>query len=331
MMRSIVKKLLLSSALLVFAVQTFAFPSITSLEIDVELQDNGDVNIKETRRMNIDDECTELYIVIGNLNGSIVRDFSVSDETGTHYDNIGKWDPSRSREAKNGQCGIVTKTDGYELCWGMGQNGERVYTVRYVVTNLMKSYTDFDGFNFMFVAKDIKPSPQQAQIRLHKYGDAEIEEDYVRMWAFGFNGDVNYVDGEVLVESSGSLDGRPMIVMLEFDKGVFHPSTKVDERFEKVKNKAFEGSDYTNGEASGLMGMVKKEPQILFVPLVFLLPFLLFLPSLLRRRKNWIKKPNKEKKRIARHWIRSMVPVPCKPLLTEAIGRPTGVIRKWWW
>lgn len=293
-MLSIVKKTLLSFALLLFAMQTFAFPRITSLEIDVDLLDNGDAQIKETRRMHIDNECTELYIVIENLNGCSVRDFSVSDEKGTQYINIGKWDSSRSRGAKNDQCGIVTKTNGYELCWGMGEEGDRIYTVRYVVTNLMKSYTDFDGFNFMFVAKDINPSPEKAVIRLHRHGDIPLEEGTVRMWAFGFNGEINYDEGDVFVESDGSLDGNPMIVMLEFDKGVFHPATAVAERFDKVKAKAFEDSDYgEDGNALGLMGEIRKDPKLLLMPLALILLFFLSLPSFLKRKK-LRKKVNKE-------------------------------------
>lgn len=293
-MHSIVKKTILASALLILAAQTFAFPTITSLIIDVDLLDNGDAQVVETRLMHIDSECTELYIVIGNLNGSTIKDFSVCDENGTQYMNIGKWDPSRSREAKNGQCGIVTKTDGYELCWGMGEEGNRVYTVKYVVTNLLKSYTDFDGFNFMFVAKDINPSPEQAVIRLHRHGDIPLEEGTVRMWAFGFNGDINYDDGDVFVESEGKLDGCPMIVMLEFDKGVFHPVTKVDDRFENVKNKAFEDSDYgEDGQSQGFISEIRKQPTLLVIPLMIIIVAYFMLSKFIKRRK-LRKKVNKD-------------------------------------
>ena len=66
-----------------------ARPHLSNLDIRVVLSPNGDARITETRQMRIDSEGTECYIVIGNLSGSEVRDLTVTDETGTEYQNIG--------------------------------------------------------------------------------------------------------------------------------------------------------------------------------------------------------------------------------------------------
>ena len=116
-----------------------AGPTLDDLDIRVELMDNGNARITEVRRMAIDYEGTECYIVMGNLNGSTIRDFSVSDETGLMFTNVGEWDVDRSRSYKEGKCGIVTKSNGYELCWGLGDVGNRVYTVSYTVTDLVRA------------------------------------------------------------------------------------------------------------------------------------------------------------------------------------------------
>ena len=63
------------------ATHLFARPQLKDLNILVVLSKNGDARITETRRMSIDSEGTECYIVIGNMNGSEVRDLEVSDET----------------------------------------------------------------------------------------------------------------------------------------------------------------------------------------------------------------------------------------------------------
>ena len=115
--------------------------------------------------MSIDDEGTECYIVMGFMNGSTVRDFSVSDETGLTFTNVGDWDVDRSRSYKEGKCGIVTKSDGYELCWGLGEEGNRVYTVSYTVTGgkplvsvtLSKTSISMPTFSYSTVTATVTP------------------------------------------------------------------------------------------------------------------------------------------------------------------------------
>ena len=51
-----------------------ARPLLRDLDIRVVLTTQGDAHITETRRMEIDSEGTECYIVLGNLNGSTVGD-----------------------------------------------------------------------------------------------------------------------------------------------------------------------------------------------------------------------------------------------------------------
>ena len=114
--------------LLLASATASARPQLHDLNILVVLSKNGDARITETRQMSIDSEGTECYIPIGNLNGSDIRDLQVTDETGQTFSNIGSWDINESRSWKAGKCGIVTKHNGYELCWGLGDSGERTYT-----------------------------------------------------------------------------------------------------------------------------------------------------------------------------------------------------------
>ena len=139
-MKRLRSKLLL--LLLVAATSLSARPSLEKLNIQVVLSHNGDARITETRIMDIDDEGTECYIGLANMGGSEVRDLEVSDETGLRYENIGSWDVDRSRSWKAGKCGIVYKGNGYEVCWGLGESGKRVYTTSYTITSLVHAYPD---------------------------------------------------------------------------------------------------------------------------------------------------------------------------------------------
>ena len=236
---------------LLSVITVFAGSKLNDLNIHVVLDNNGDARITETRLMHITAEGTECYIVLQNLKGQTISDLEVSDESGTTFNNIGEWDVSRSRAAKTGQCGIVTKSDGYEICWGLGEKGERTYITSYTVHGLMKSYEDSDGFNWMFVAEGVKPRPQHVKLIIEAAeGDSLITPDNTRIWGFRYRGDIVFegdsIHGyKIVAESSEPFtQGSAMVAMVEFDKGLFSPKLSEVRSFEDVKGTAFEGSDY---------------------------------------------------------------------------------------
>lgn len=263
--------------LLATATAMQAGPTLDDLDITVRLSDNGDARITEVRQMSIDSQGTECYIVMGNLNGSDIRDLAVSDETGRQFDNIGEWDVDRSRSYKEGKCGIVTKSNGYELCWGLGAEGERIYTISYTITNMVRAYDDADGFNFMFVATNINPMPDHARITFVRDDNEPIPQDKVLMWAFRYDGDIQWKDGTVVAETASSMNSdNAMIVMLRFEKDFLHPTMSEEGSFDQLRDRAFEGSDYDTG--SGFFDGMETD-EILFV-ILFLIalalsPFLI--------------------------------------------------------
>ena len=236
--------------LLASATVVSARPYLNDLNIKVVLSKNGNARITETRQMDIDSEGTECYIVIGNLNGSELRDLEVSDETGAVYTNVGGWDINQSRGWKAGKCGIVTKRDGYELCWGLGDSGSRTYTTSYTVTNLLKGCSDADGFNYMFVSQGINPYPNHVKLTIVTEDGQPLNSDNTGIWGFRYRGDLNFVGDAIVAESSEPFESRSaMIVMCRFNKGMFEPSLVSNDSFDSIKERAFEGSDYDNDES----------------------------------------------------------------------------------
>ena len=226
-----------------------ARPLLKDLNIQVVLSRNGDARITETRQMTIDSEGTECYIVIGNLNGSDISDLTVSDETGRAFTYTGAWDIDRSRDWKEGKCGIVSKHNGYELCWGLGESGERTYTTSYTVTNLVKGYDDADGFNYMFVAQGVSPLPDHVKLTIEPEDTLRFTAENTGVWGFRYQGEVGFYDYRVVAESSEPFEGRSaMIVMCRFNKGMFEPADVRAGSFETLREQAFEGSDYVDEE-----------------------------------------------------------------------------------
>ena len=220
---------------------------LNELDIHVVLSKNGDAHITEIRKMTIGSEGTECYIRICNAYGNQIDSLSVSDEQGLQFKNVSHWVVDESRDWKTGKCGIhQTDAGQYELCWGLGAEGERTYTTSYTVTNLVNAYTNSDGFNWMFVAHGLQPSPQHVRLTISAADGTQLCDSIANIWAFRYGGDVSFVDGTIVAETTEPFGEKSaMIVMVEFVKGVFSPATEKAFSFETVKQKAFEGSDYT--------------------------------------------------------------------------------------
>ena len=255
-MKHLRSKIVLLLMLLVSATTLFARPTLTRLDIRVLLSRNGDARITETRHMNIDSEGTECYIGIGTPEGSEIRDLTVTDETGYEFENIGSWDIDRSRSWKAGKCGIVMKHGGCELCWGLGDSGERTYITTYTYTNLVHAHSDYDAIRHVFLDEGVSPKPDEARLTIvaaKEFPDSVGElqsiafnEDNCGIWGFRFGGEIAFTKDGTIESWNTEPFGRSgaMYIMVRFNKGLFEPTIQESETFEQKREQAFEGSDY---------------------------------------------------------------------------------------
>ena len=239
------KRLFLLAAVLLCSVGLGA-QEIRSVDIDVYLNEEGDAYIQQRWDVTVV-RGTEWYIPIENLNGSEVLGLEV-EENGVAFESDGrKWDSSRSLSEKAGRCGIIDKgSKGVELCWGQGSLGDHLWTAGFVVTGLVQSLEDYDAFNFMFVNRDLIANPQHASICFHRLDEKPFTEEETRFWVFGCEGEATLrEDGTVFFETDRSMrSGGSLIVMMRFEKGIFHSQNVKDIKFAKMQKKAFRGSDY---------------------------------------------------------------------------------------
>ena len=238
--------------LLATATVALASPRLHDLDIRVVLRHDGSAVITETRRMTIDDEGTECFIGLTNMGGSRVRGLWVADETGRRYERLSEWDTGLSRKQKTGKCGIVETGKGYELCWGLGSEGERTYTTGYVMTGLVRSYPDADAIRHVFVDEGVRPKPEHAVVTIVREDSLPISrEDSCGIWAFRYTGTINFENGAVVAETTEPMsDEAGLYVMVVFPKGLFAPTLTETDTFEHKKQQALEGSDYEDEAGS---------------------------------------------------------------------------------
>ena len=204
-------------------------------------------------------------------------------ENGKEYANEGReWRSDRSLEEKTRRCGIVEKSKGsVELCWGQGPYGDHVYTVSYVIDNLVQSYPECDGFHWHFLNDEWSTRPQHASIRIENQTDLDpwfhesADSCNVRFWGFGMVGDSRMnEDGSIFFESAEPFRYKSFFsALVAFDKGLFHPQVEADGTFEELKKEAMKGSDYKSEKEIDF-------EEILFrivVVVLFIIPFILLV------------------------------------------------------
>ena len=242
-------KICLLLGLLMSATSVFSRPSLNNLDIKVVLSKNGDARITETREMYIDDEGTECYIGLANMGESQVKDLTVSDETGTRFINV-DWDVDETRDWKTYKCGIVTTNRGYEVCWGLGEEGERTYITSYTITGLVRGYPDADAIRHVFLDTSVSPKPDHAKITIMTADTTiVINPDSCGIWGFRFEGNLWFENGTIMAETTQPMSSEAgLFIMVQFPKGMFEPTIWENDTFENKKGEAFEGSDYASSD-----------------------------------------------------------------------------------
>ena len=243
------KRVLFLALLLLEVIGVWARPQLHDLDIRVVLYKNGDALISETRKMTIDSEGTECYIGLANMGQSTIKDLTVTDETGARYVYT-DWDVSESRSWKQYKCGIVTTKRGYELCWGLGAEGERTYTTTYIMTGLVRGYPDACAIRHVFLDTAVSPKPEHARVAITTADTTMvISDETCGLWGFKFQGELWFENGYMMAETTEPMNNEAgLYLMARFPKEMFEPTIWEEDSFEDKKEEAFEGSDYEYDE-----------------------------------------------------------------------------------
>ena len=235
---------------LCFLAQAQVVLEIRDVDTRVQLEKDGSAWVTQVWNANVSSSGTEFYLPVDNLGKMTIGELSVS-ENGQAFESQGdEWDVDRSRSWKTGKCGIVRKRGGVELCWGLGEPGDHIWTVRFRLTGLVQSYQDADAFNYMFINKGMRPAPDHARVTMEPAFDCpEWTYENTRVWAFGFHGEINVVDGKVVAETTEEMTSSSSVICLvKFEKGLFEPSVEKGGPVQDLIDTALEDSSYEEDE-----------------------------------------------------------------------------------
>ena len=239
-------KRLISLAAAVAITVTAVAHEVRDLDIKVALGRDGSAVITQRWDVYASGDNTEWYIPVENLGPMTIGNLKVTDN-GVPMESLGdSWDVDRSRSWKTGKCGIVRKRNGAELCWGLGERGNHIWEASFTVTGLVQAYDDADAFNFMFVNPGMPDAPAHAKVTIVPAFECPAwTYDNTRVWAFGFYGDINVVNGAVVAETSEKMSyNSKLIAMVKFEKGLFQPAVQKGGPVQDLIDKALEDSSY---------------------------------------------------------------------------------------
>lgn len=214
---------------------------LNDIEILTVLNKDGSAHIQEIWDIDVY-EGTEVYKVFDNMGDSQISHFQVHDENGLKYKNIGEWNVDADKDEKDGKCGIVTKDDGYELCFGIGEYGKRTYTFEYDISHFVQQYRDTQGFNYAFFS-EMELEPEHVKITVTS--PYEFSKENAKIWGFGYYGNVAFQNGDVVMETTEYVpEGAKMQLLMQIEDGTFSKAHENEEYFQDILDDALEDSDY---------------------------------------------------------------------------------------
>src|SRR5699024_3058072 len=270
--------------------ETFTY--VDDWDIDASLEDkrkkngiikNGSATITEERKVHIS-EGTEMFIVIGNLGKSEIKDFTVK-ENGETFTYVDDWDIDASLEDKRKKNGIIKNGSEYELVWGVGDYGDHTYTVEYTITDFVKQLEDDQMIFWRFVNDQTNVPPENVTVEIET--DKEFDKDTEKIWAFGYKGDIHFVGDRIVAKSDKALtDSNYVTVLVQLPEGAFQTNDTLDKTFAEVKDEAFEGSDYKdNGKSLVNKTVTIISTSVVVIGLVVGLYFI--IKGIIKRLKQW--------------------------------------------
>lgn len=238
-MRKLFKVVFLSVILFIFPLVVKA-NSISKIDMDIYLDDNGTAHVTETWSANLN-QGTEGYKPYYNIGNAKITDFKVS-ENGKEYTYDDYWNTNASFDDKAYKNGINYISNGLELCWGISEYGYHDYVLTYDIEGFVASLTDADMIYWTLIPYELSSRPGDVHIKI--YADDYFSQD-LDVWGYGNYGGTAYVyDGYIEMNSEGTLDSNEyMTILVKFDKETFNTHNKLDQDFNYYLDMAEEGAE----------------------------------------------------------------------------------------
>lgn len=239
-----------------------------SIDIHVMVYQDGSAKITE-RRVEQFSSGTERYSVQENIGKSTIKDFKVT-MNGQTFQYVEPWNINTSFENKAYKNGLIKTKDGYELAWGISEYGRNEYVIEYTITDFVKQLKDSQMIFWTFLSGDVLPNRVSLEIETVKPLSKEDES----IWGFGFDGEVEFVNGNIVSRSYQPLINNDHVtILVQFRDQIFTTGDKYNRKFKSFQKNAFKGSDY-KGPVAQFFATVWNIIKGIFIAAIVLIVFI---------------------------------------------------------
>lgn len=243
--------------------------SIEKIDMDVYIDSNGNASITETWHANLS-QGTEGYRIYSKLDGSEMYNLMVTDESGKEYQILKTWNSNDSFANKAYKAALVSKGTDSELCFGISSYGNKVYTIKYNVSNIVRKYSDVEGIYYSFLQMDMRVN----DVKIVIHSDIPFSLNNTRIWGLGYSGEIVFDNGNIILTTSGVLNpANRMVALVRFNDNIFKTSLTIGKSFDDIYDEAF--SDVKKQSSNVMSDATAITLVIIFFGLLVFLPWLL--------------------------------------------------------
>lgn len=239
----IMKKLFIGFMCFVFSMLSVSAHELYDINMVVTLNNDGSAHFVETWTMKTEtDNFTEFYKSYGTFRNEKIVNFKVKDES-REYTFVSDWNINGSFSSKQYKNGFNYTDEGTELCWGISDYGNKIYTLEYDIQNLIFNTQDAQVFYMQLIVPNAFSKATSFNITVK--GPYEYP-DTLDVWAYGAKAYAYVYDG--VISSSNTEDKKLgkddyLVLLVKYPLSTFITENEYDEYndFESVFDRAEEG------------------------------------------------------------------------------------------
>lgn len=248
------KKIFLVIVLFFFPVLGVSASSISSIDMDIFVDGDGDAVVTEKWNANVT-EGTEGWHPYYNLGNSEISNLLVSID-GREYITISNWDIDMSFSDKAYKAGIYyPSSDEVDICFGISSYGAHEYVIQYKISNFVSNLDDADMIYWNLFPYDFSAEPDNVKITI--YSDF-LYDDSIELYGYGKYGAYNQLNnGKIVIDSMGSVESDEYLtILVKFPKGTFQSDNVLSNNFEFYYDMAEEGAINYNDHSNSLWAKI---------------------------------------------------------------------------
>lgn len=176
---------------------------LQQLTYDVQLNEDGSSNVKETWNIYVSDTNTlfKTFELDSSKYGNIT-DVEVKEITNkNHKADLTKIEEYAYHVEKDHYYALQTKANEFEIAWGVGlddSSANKIYEISYKIENAVKTYNDCSEFYWQFIG-DTNGIPAKYVKGTIKLPNGVSNKENLKVWAHGpLNGEIHAVDNQTV-------------------------------------------------------------------------------------------------------------------------------------